>query len=115
MLGQSFDIIAGIFFAGECIELTANFIDGFGYFLCGAFFGAFEHHMLDKMGNTPLGFRLIAGANAHPDAHRKKLYMIDCFGNHTNTVVQCSNFIIQTLHSCTSHLISLYGIIVSFV
>ena len=94
MLCQCFDIIACVFFAGKCVELTAHFVDGLGNFLCGTTLCTFKHHVFNKMGNAPLCFCFIAGAYAHPNPHREKLYMIYGFGDNTNTVVQCCNFII---------------------
>ena len=94
ILGQRLNVIAGVLLAGKRIELPAHSIHLAGDLFGGAPFCSLKQHVLDKMGNTPLLFCLVAGTHTDPEAHRHKLYMIYCFRDDTNSVIQCCDFII---------------------
>ena len=76
---QHLHVIAGAFFVGESVGLSAQRVDRDSDVLGGTFFRALENHMFDKMGNAAQCGGFIPAAVADPDADRYRTHRVQLF------------------------------------
>ena len=85
------DIIAGRFFAGKGVDLSADAVDVLRNLPRTSLFGAFEHHMFDKMRYARILLRFITGAGFDPYAESRRLHIIYFFHDDANAAIQRSD------------------------
>src|ERR1700722_1144314 len=83
---QNFDVEADTFFGGEGIHVAADGVDLAGDLFGGAVLGAFEDHVLDKMGDAIGLRRLVARTGFEPDADRGRADVLHLLGDNSQTV-----------------------------
>ena len=85
---EHLNVEADAFLGGEGVHIAADGIDLAGNLLGGAVLGAFENHVLDKMGDAVRLRGLIARAGFEPDADGSRTDVLHLLGDHSEAVGQ---------------------------
>ena len=86
MLVEDLDVVAGVFFRGERVELAANRIDRLGDIFRRPRGGALEQHVLDEMRDAALVGAFVPRAARQPDADADRAHLSHALGENTKPV-----------------------------
>ena len=102
VLVENLGVVTHHLLGGEGVEAAADGIHRAGDVLGRAIPGAFEDHVLDKVGNAVLVGRLAAGAGADPNAQRYGTHVSHALGDDADAVGQRRGLNISGLLGCFS-------------
>jgi hypothetical protein len=88
VLVEYLDVVAGVLFGGESVELTANRIDCLGDVLSAARRRALEEHVLHEVGDAALLGRFVAGPAREPDPDADRADLCHPLGEDAEPVIE---------------------------
>ena len=88
MLVEHLDVVAGVLFGGEGVELAANRVDLLGDVLGGPGPSPLEQHVLDEVGNAATFGGLVPRTAGQPDTNADRPNLIHRLGQNPEAVIE---------------------------